>query len=157
MAQASNRREFLKQLSSFSAVLATGSWLSGFGYAQTTGPARVVINQARSQPDMDRRLLGAFLIRYWTTRIRFFYMVGIFWRGTFDAPAWVMLPLWFGMQLFYANLNADAEGGGVAYWAHIGGFLAGVALVFVFRSPKLVAAHERATGARRVMPRVGWP
>jgi len=61
MAQASNRRDFLKQLSSSSAALAASSWLSGFGYAQTTGPARVVINQARSQPDMDRRLLGAFL------------------------------------------------------------------------------------------------
>ena len=61
MAQASNRREFLANLLSSSAALAAGSWLSSLGYAQTSGPARVVINQARSRSEMDRRLLGAFL------------------------------------------------------------------------------------------------
>ena len=48
-----------------------------------------------------------------------------------------------------------SEAGGVAFWAHVGGFLAGVVLVFVFRDPKLVAAHQAAT--RRGLPRVGWP
>ena len=61
MTQASNRCEFLTQLSSSSAALASGSWLSGLGYAQTSGPARVAVNQARPRPEMDRRLLGAFL------------------------------------------------------------------------------------------------
>jgi len=61
MTPPTDRRDFLKRLSSSSAALAASSWLSGFGYSQTTGAARVVINQARAQPDMDRRLLGAFL------------------------------------------------------------------------------------------------
>jgi membrane associated rhomboid family serine protease len=72
-------------------------------------------------------VMGAFLVRYWSTKIRFFYMFGFFFRGTFSAPAWVMLPLWFGQQLFLAALTHDlGEGGGVAYWAHVGGFLFGL-------------------------------
>jgi len=72
-------------------------------------------------------VMGAFLIRYRTTRIRFFYMVGIIFRGTFSAPAWLMLPLWFGQQLFMAMLTSDTSAGaGVAYWAHVGGFAVGI-------------------------------
>lgn len=73
-------------------------------------------------------IMGAFLIRYRKTRIRFFYLVGLFWRGTFHAPAWLMLPIWFGQQLLFAVLLQDAMeqvGGGVAHWAHIGGFAFG--------------------------------
>jgi hypothetical protein len=72
--------------------------------------------------------MGAFLVRYKNTKLRFFYMFGFFWRGTFHAPAMVMLPLWFGEQLFFALLlggMGDEHGGGVAYWAHVGGFVFG--------------------------------
>jgi len=71
-------------------------------------------------------IMGAFLVRYRRTRIRFFYLVGVFWRGTFSAPAWVMLPLWFALQLGLA-MAAGHGGGGVAYWAHVGGFTFGAA------------------------------
>jgi membrane associated rhomboid family serine protease len=73
-------------------------------------------------------VMGAFLVRYKNTKLRFFYMIGLFWRGTFTAPALVMLPLWFGEQLFYALMVGslgDEHGGGVAYWAHVGGFVFG--------------------------------
>lgn len=56
-----SRREFLGRLASSSAVLATASWLPSIGYAQTTGPARAVINQSRYIADLDRRLFGSFL------------------------------------------------------------------------------------------------
>jgi membrane associated rhomboid family serine protease len=72
-------------------------------------------------------VMGAFLIRYRTTRIRFFYMFGLLFRGTFTAPAWIMLPLWFGQQLFLAMLTKNmGDGAGVAYWAHVGGFAFGL-------------------------------
>jgi membrane associated rhomboid family serine protease len=74
-------------------------------------------------------VMGAFLVRYRTTQIRFFYMFGFFFRGTFAAPAWVMLPLWFAQQVFMFLLThglSGAAGGGVAYMAHIGGFVFGV-------------------------------
>lgn len=72
-------------------------------------------------------LMGAFLVRLYATRIRFFYLFWVHW-GTFYAPAWVMLPLWLMSQLFYAV--SYREGSPVAFWAHVGGFLfgAGVAL-----------------------------
>ena len=56
-----NRRTFLKQVCYSGAALTAGSWLTSIGYAQTRGPARTVINQARIRSDMDRRLLGSFL------------------------------------------------------------------------------------------------
>jgi membrane associated rhomboid family serine protease len=78
-------------------------------------------------------VMGAFLVRYRTTRIRFFYMFGFFVRGTFSAPAWLMLPLWFVMQVFFALMTRDvADHGGVAYGAHIGGFVFGVAVAGLF-------------------------
>jgi membrane associated rhomboid family serine protease len=73
-------------------------------------------------------VMGAFLVRYKNTKLRFFYIIGIFWRGTFHAPAMVMLPLWFGEQLFFAMLTgglAEESGGGIAHWAHVGGFVFG--------------------------------
>jgi len=52
-------------------------------------------------------------------------------------PAWVMIGFWFISQLFYgvaslSNVDAIGAGGGVAYVAHVGGFVAGAALVHVF-------------------------
>jgi alpha-N-arabinofuranosidase len=56
-----SRRQFLAGLGASGAALATGSWLTSIGYAQAAGPARAIVNQARSRSDLDRRLLGAFL------------------------------------------------------------------------------------------------
>jgi alpha-L-arabinofuranosidase len=56
-----NRRDFLRTLSSSSAALAASSWLQPMGYAQGRGTARTIVNEARHKGDMDRRLLGAFL------------------------------------------------------------------------------------------------
>jgi len=74
-------------------------------------------------------LMGAFLVRNWRVKIRFLYFFSIIFSGTFKAPAWLMLPLWFGLEF----LNAKAMdslfpggGGGVAHWAHIWGFIIGV-------------------------------
>ena len=74
-------------------------------------------------------LMGAFLVRLATTKIRFFYWF-LFLRGTFEAPAYVMLPLWLLQQLLMARTGT---GGGVAVWAHIGGFVFGAAVAVVIR------------------------
>jgi len=55
------RRKFLKQIGYASAALTAGSWLASIGYAQTRGPARTIINQARIRSDVDRRIFGSFL------------------------------------------------------------------------------------------------
>jgi alpha-N-arabinofuranosidase len=61
MSQPSDRRAFLALLGRGSAALAASSWLPGFGFAQTRGPARAVLLRDHARADMDRRLLGAFL------------------------------------------------------------------------------------------------
>jgi membrane associated rhomboid family serine protease len=72
-------------------------------------------------------LMGVFLIRYWRTKIKFFFFIFII-HGTFKAPAWVMLPIWLALEIFSANAidSINAEGGGVAHWVHIWGFILGV-------------------------------
>ncbi len=73
-------------------------------------------------------VMGAFLVRYFKTKIKFFYIFFPFARGTFKAPAWLMLPLWLFLGLVNAKLmDAINPGGGgsVAHWAHIWGFVFG--------------------------------
>lgn len=69
-------------------------------------------------------LMGAFMVRYWSLRIRFFYFI-FFRAGTFWAPAWVWLGLWFLGELFWSNTWVE-KFGGVAYWVHVSGFGFGV-------------------------------
>jgi len=75
-------------------------------------------------------VLGAFLIRLYDTRIRFFYWF-LFFFGTFKTPAWFILPLWLGNQVMSAVLYGD--GSPVAFWAHIGGFVFGVLVALYFK------------------------
>src|SRR6185436_19037831 len=79
-------------------------------------------------------LLGAFLLVRGRSRIRFAVIFGFI--GTFTAPAWIMLPLWFVGELLDALAGdvAAAGAGGVAYWAHVWGFLFG--LVFAFEAQR---------------------
>jgi membrane associated rhomboid family serine protease len=69
-------------------------------------------------------IMGAFLVRFVRAKIRFFYFYFVFIirSGTVDLPAWIVLPLWFLQQLFFAGLAAAS---GVAYRAHVGGFAFG--------------------------------
>jgi len=75
-------------------------------------------------------VMGAFLVRYWNTKIKFFYWLFFFMVGTFEAPAWLMLPLWFLKELTFAQamdtVASGEAGGGVAFWAHVWGFVFGV-------------------------------
>jgi membrane associated rhomboid family serine protease len=82
-------------------------------------------------------VMGAFLIRYWKTNIRFFYWFFVVFRGTFTAPAWLMLPLWFLRELLFAQawdvVAPGSGGGGVAHWAHVWGFAFGLAVAGAIR------------------------
>jgi len=70
-------------------------------------------------------IMGAFLVRFVRTKIRFiyFYFFFVIRSGTVDLPAWIVLPLWFLQQLFFAGLSTSS---GVAYRAHVGGFIFGL-------------------------------
>ena len=59
-------------------------------------------------------------------------------------PAWVMLVYWAVLQFFggVTSVVADEGGGGVAFWAHLGGFVAGVVLIKIFERRDRVARHQ---------------
>ncbi|MCP5433273.1 MAG: rhomboid family intramembrane serine protease [Alphaproteobacteria bacterium] len=78
-------------------------------------------------------VLGAYVLLYPHATVKTVIIFGIFIQVV-HVPAFVVLGIWFGGQLLMGLLNTGAEGG-VAFWAHIGGFLAGLALVPVFRRP----------------------
>lgn len=73
-------------------------------------------------------VLGAYIVLHPRQRIT----VLIPNAGVTQMPALVVLGLWFGYQLVLGLLNMGGEGGGVAFFAHIGGFVAGVVLVKLF-------------------------
>lgn len=75
-------------------------------------------------------VMGGYLLLFPRARVDVFIFLVIFFR-ILPIPAWLMLGLWFGMQLF-GGIGADAAAGGVAYWEHIGGFLIGMALTVPF-------------------------
>jgi membrane associated rhomboid family serine protease len=91
-------------------------------------------------------LLAAYIILFPHGRIRTLIIFGIFITATM-LPAWVMIGYWFVIQLIngLGSLNTIGDsGGGVAFFAHIGGFVAGAALVWVFRDKRRHAAQNAA-------------
>lgn len=85
-------------------------------------------------------VMGGYLILY--PRVRVYALVPVFVFLTSVAlPAWMMLGYWFLIQLV-SGLLADSNVGGVAFWAHVGGFVAGVALVKFFAREDYVYAHR---------------
>ncbi len=71
-------------------------------------------------------VMGGYLLLFPKARVDIFIFFIVFFR-IFPIPAWVMLGLWFGLQLF-SGVGADPSTGGVAYWAHAGGFVIGMIL-----------------------------
>lgn len=78
-------------------------------------------------------IMGAFLIRLGTKRIRFLFLpIPILWmiRKQVVLPAFVVLPLWLLEQVVYAQADPEA---GVAWWAHVGGFAFGMTVALVLK------------------------
>jgi membrane associated rhomboid family serine protease len=84
-------------------------------------------------------VMGAYFVSY--PRSRIVTLIPPFIFTTFEIPALVFLGIWFVLQFLngLGSLDAAAAGhsaGGVAFWAHVAGFAAGLVGVFVFRRPE---------------------
>ena len=107
--------------------------------------AQVMANPASEVPMVGASgaisgVMGAYLVLF--PRVRVFTVVPLgFFIQTFALPAWMMLIYWMFLQVVGGVTSIGAEGGGVAFWAHLGGFLAGVVLVKIFERRDRVAAH----------------
>ncbi|HUL11422.1 MAG TPA: rhomboid family intramembrane serine protease [Methylococcaceae bacterium] len=86
-------------------------------------------------------VMGAYLILFPTVRVHLWLFQGIF-TTQITVPAYAMLGYWFALQLLGQASALQAEGGGVAFAAHVGGFVAGVLLVTVFKNRDLLAQHK---------------
>jgi membrane associated rhomboid family serine protease len=95
-------------------------------------------------------VMGAYLLLYPKVRVNMLFIFVIFIR-VIPLPAWVVLVWWFALQLLSGLPDLTGAGSGVssgvAVWAHIGGFVAGLLLIKLFENPEL--SKGRRTGPRR--------
>lgn len=79
-------------------------------------------------------VMGTYLVMFPKSKIKMIFL--IFFK-TFKIPAFLFLGFWFVQQIFSGmgslGANTAEEAGGVAWWAHIGGFVYGLALGFLFK------------------------
>ena len=73
-------------------------------------------------------VMGGYMLLFPKAKVDILLIFVVFFK-VFTLPAYLMLAIWFGLQ-FFGGITADPETGGVAYWAHAGGFIAGIALTF---------------------------
>jgi membrane associated rhomboid family serine protease len=95
--------------------------------------AHIVINAGSSVPSVGASgaiagVMGAYFVLYPRARVLMWFPPIFF----FHLPAWVVLGYWFFVQFMSGTATSIAEtnqGGGIAFWAHVGGFVAGVVLI----------------------------
>jgi membrane associated rhomboid family serine protease len=99
--------------------------------------------------------MGAYLLLFPKARVDILFFFKIF-----PLPAWIMLMVWFAMQ-FIGGMGATPDTGGVAYWAHAGGFIAGLVLALPLwlrlggpRFWRATHGHPPHPPARYAMPKV---
>jgi len=85
-------------------------------------------------------VMGAYLILY--PRVKVYAIVPIvIFITSIALPAWVMLGYWFLIQTV-SGFFSQGEAGGTAFWAHVGGFVAGVLLIKAFSREEYIRAHR---------------
>jgi membrane associated rhomboid family serine protease len=88
-------------------------------------------------------VLGAYLVTYPRANVHCFVWIVIFFR-ILAVPAWILLGLWFGMQLL-SGLAAGPAAPGVAFWAHVGGFATGIVLFLLLRPRRVMLLQAQKT------------
>jgi len=100
-------------------------------------------------------VMGAYILLYPRVHVHMLIFFGFF-VTTIAVPAVFMLGYWFAVQLLSGLASPASPGGGVAFWAHVGGFAAGAALILVFRNPALLARHPYYGWKKRGSPTKNW-
>jgi membrane associated rhomboid family serine protease len=114
--------------------------------------AQIIVNPSSPVPTVGASgaisgVMGAYLMLFPRVRVHMFF----FFFLVFRIPAWLVLLYWFALQVLAALPELHATGGaptgGVAVWAHVGGFLTGFLLIRFFERPDLLARRRVAFGA----------
>ncbi len=106
--------------------------------------AQVLANPASAIPMVGASgaiggVMGAYIMLYPRVKVHMAVILIIIFT-TFRVPAVAMLGYWVAVQVLGA-LSNTGSGGGVAFWAHIGGFASGAALVWLFKDDELLLNH----------------
>jgi membrane associated rhomboid family serine protease len=104
--------------------------------------AQVLANPNSNVPNLGASgaiaaVMGAFLVTYPRDRIKAVLIILLFVRITF-IPAFLLIGFWFLTQLVDAGAVAQVQTGGVAYLAHIGGFIFGAVTARWFEDPRRI-------------------
>jgi membrane associated rhomboid family serine protease len=143
-------------------------WIFGRAIEDVMGPARflafyllcglaasaaqILVNPSSPVPTVGASgaisgVMGAYLLLFPRVRVHMFFFFFLIFR----IPAWIVLLYWFGIQVLTGlpELNSVGDGptGGVAVWAHVGGFLTGLLLVRFFERSDLLARRRVAFGS----------
>jgi membrane associated rhomboid family serine protease len=92
-------------------------------------------------------VMGAYAALYPRAPVHMLVTLG-FYFTRIVVPAYLMLGYWFLLQILGGIPSLQGAGGGVAFWAHVGGFAAGIALLPLFRVRERVDAHRRHVAER---------
>ena len=95
-------------------------------------------------------VLGAYLLLYPSANVHVFIWIVIFFRIV-NIPAWILLGLWFALQLL-SGLTRSPGAPGVAFWAHVGGFVSGVILITWLRPRGMVLLQPPRSRAFATLP-----
>jgi len=109
--------------------------------------AQILSNPSSSVPMVGASgaiggVMGAYAVLFPRVPVHLLVFIG-FYVTRVVVPAWIMLGYWFLLQVLGGLPSLASDVGGVAFWAHVGGFLAGVLLLPLFRVPERVEAHRR--------------
>ncbi len=94
-------------------------------------------------------ILGAYILHYPRAQVLVLIFLGFFIRVMY-IPAGFVLGFYFVIQIFQGTLTFGQGGGGVAWFAHIGGFLGGLLLVGLFKQPSVRFFNQPHHHARRI-------
>lgn len=119
----------------------------------TAAAAQVLTSPASTIPMVGASgaisgVMGAYLLLYPNVRVYTLVPLGFF-ITSMALPAWVMLGYWFVIQFISGLVSFGGDMGGVAFWAHVGGFVAGIALIKIFARGDYIDERQ----ARRWRPR----
>lgn len=108
--------------------------------------AQIVSSPGSAVPELGASgaiaaVMGAFIVTYPRDKIRSLLIILIFFKVAF-IPAALLIGFWFLTQLLNAGSVANVQTGGVAYLAHVGGFIFGVAAARLFEDPQRLAQQR---------------
>ena len=100
-------------------------------------------------------VMGGYLLLFPRAKVDVLFIFLIFFR-IFAIPAWIVLGLWFAIQIF-SGLATPSDAGGVAYWAHAGGFIAGLVLTLPLWLRRGAGNYWKATSGHPPHPETQSP